>query len=94
MLRRDGPNHMDSSQRRFHDGNLTLTYNFAGNRNEKLSKEQINRFPTTKYQEKKTASAEEVCPICLDNYKQNDELRILSCFDKFHTKCIDHWYAS
>ncbi len=58
---------------------------------EKLSKEQIDRFPTTKYQEKKGKVAQEVCPICLDSYQANDDLRILSCFDKFHTKCIDHW---
>jgi hypothetical protein len=68
----------------------TLRITVAG-RIEKLSKEQIDRFPTTKYQEKKGKVAQEVCPICLDSYQANDDLRILSCFDKFHTKCIDHW---
>ena len=60
----------------------------------KLSKEQINRFPSTKYQLKNNGVNEDKCAICLDVYRQNDELRILCCFDKFHIKCIDQWLSS
>ena len=31
------------------------------------------------------------CPICLDNYKDNEFKRELKCKHTYHKKCIDKW---
>ena len=31
------------------------------------------------------------CSICLDNYKIDDKISILSCEHFFHKKCLDQW---
>lgn len=31
------------------------------------------------------------CPICLDNYKDNEFKRELKCGHTYHKKCIDKW---
>jgi hypothetical protein len=32
------------------------------------------------------------CPICLDEFQNNDDIRLLICSHKFHKKCIDLWF--
>jgi len=32
------------------------------------------------------------CPICIDNFKENEYFRELSCKHVFHKKCIDRWF--
>jgi len=34
----------------------------------------------------------EACPICMENFQRNEEVRILPCKHKFHKKCIDKWF--
>jgi len=31
------------------------------------------------------------CAICMQDYKENDELRILPCSHEFHAECVDKW---
>jgi len=31
------------------------------------------------------------CAICMQDYKENDELRILPCGHEFHCECVDKW---
>ena len=31
------------------------------------------------------------CAICMQQYKVNDELRILPCGHEFHCECVDKW---
>jgi len=31
------------------------------------------------------------CPICMQPYNKDDELRILPCSHEFHIQCIDQW---
>lgn len=31
------------------------------------------------------------CLICLDDYEEEDDVRLLSCKHAFHKNCVDHW---
>ncbi|VDP66902.1 unnamed protein product [Echinostoma caproni] len=33
----------------------------------------------------------ETCPICLEDYKERDKIRLLPCHHAFHNRCIDPW---
>ena len=32
------------------------------------------------------------CVICMENYKENDEVETLPCFHIFHKDCIEEWF--
>jgi hypothetical protein len=34
----------------------------------------------------------ETCPICIDNFKEHECYRTLSCSHSFHKRCIDRWF--
>ena len=53
--------------------------------------EYIHDLPVKKYNSKEADPDEDVCAICLDEYEDNDEVRILDCHHEFHKKCIDPW---
>jgi len=36
---------------------------------------------------------EKACSICIEDYKEDDGLRILPCSHMFHAECIDMWLA-
>ncbi|KAJ7079369.1 hypothetical protein C8R43DRAFT_910164, partial [Mycena crocata] len=31
------------------------------------------------------------CLICLDDYTEEDDIRVLSCRHAFHMDCVDRW---
>ncbi|CAE6474436.1 unnamed protein product [Rhizoctonia solani] len=38
-----------------------------------------------------TENCTERCLICLDDYEDDDDLRIMNCKHMFHKACVDHW---
>ncbi|XP_063398628.1 uncharacterized protein LOC134683326 isoform X2 [Mytilus trossulus] len=55
-----------------------------------LTKHQVTKLPERKYQ---VCPGEEVkeCLVCMCEFEDKDQLRILPCFHEFHTPCIDKW---
>jgi len=52
---------------------------------------EISRLPMQKY----TTGLEFCeCPICLDSFQINEDVRILCCKHCFHKDCIDSWLTS
>lgn len=43
------------------------------------------------YLYKKSVGKIEKCSICIEVYEDNDKLKALPCFHKFHFDCIDTW---
>ena len=73
-----------------------------------LSNAQINRLPRTKPTRSQINSSGKVrsfflnfdiklfsleCTICMDTYKENDDLLTLPCFHIFHYNCIKPWFS-
>ena len=40
---------------------------------------------------KESINGQKECIICLEDFKQNENIRILQCMHYFHKKCIDNW---
>ncbi|XP_054858011.1 E3 ubiquitin-protein ligase RNF43 [Eublepharis macularius] len=61
----------------------------------------INQLATRRYQARcrqaptgdsaSTCSSAPVCAICLEEFSEGQELRIITCFHEFHRWCIDPW---
>lgn len=57
---------------------------------------KIQQLPTLVYKapgsNESTESTEpETCAVCLCEYQEGEELRMLPCFHKYHACCIDRW---
>eukprot|EP00483_Globobulimina_turgida_P011469 UN11491 len=56
------------------------------------SKRQIKKLKVIKYKEKSTQDIDSLqCIICLEDYTENDKIRILKCNHNFHVHCSDEW---
>lgn len=52
----------------------------------------VDNLPTKIfYKEKKKENEPEECVICLEDFVDEDELRVLPCKHEFHIPCIDGW---
>jgi len=61
-----------------------------------LSPETIQSLPSVTLDETAIEALDEnqnVCNICLEEFKQGDEMRKLHCKHAFHQQCIDRWLA-
>ena len=55
-----------------------------------LTQNQINQIPIEIYNPNLNYDINQ-CMICLDDFKQNDQLRRLECLHIYHKICIDSW---
>jgi len=56
--------------------------------------ETIEALPTRTYTAAAGAECAAIgsnCQICLEDFREGDELRTLPCFHLFHAKCVDEW---
>ena len=59
-----------------------------------LTKKQLNNFPEMVWkQTHNKLNFGEKCSCCLEEYKIDDNLRVVSCFHRFHVGCIDQWFS-
>lgn len=56
----------------------------------KLSRTEIQRFPTKTFQSSSGAGSSQ-CQICFCDYSDGEKLRMLPCFHDYHVPCIDRW---
>ncbi|KAJ2710209.1 hypothetical protein H4R19_003862 [Coemansia spiralis] len=55
----------------------------------------VNGLPTkTFYRAKYRDGEPDECAICLDDFADDDELRILPCRHEYHVGCIDRWLTT
>lgn len=54
-----------------------------------LGDEETKRLPTRKY--RKGEEKMEQCVICVENFHDGENLRVLPCEHYFHRQCIDEW---
>mmetsp|Transcript_31442 Transcript_31442/g.97929 ORF Transcript_31442/g.97929 Transcript_31442/m.97929 type:complete len:129 (-) Transcript_31442:71-457(-) len=51
----------------------------------------IQARTTTLTHEGDSASAENRCCVCLEQFRHGEELRMLPCMHRYHRECIDRW---
>ncbi|CAH1786268.1 unnamed protein product [Owenia fusiformis] len=56
-----------------------------------LTTHQINLLPVKKYVAADARDPEAECNVCMCEYEENQNIRILPCFHEFHDSCIDQW---
>ena len=60
-----------------------------------LHQDIIDTIPLKQYSASDSETGEEEpCPICLAEYEEGDELRVLPCNHYMHTRCLDEWLST
>eukprot|EP00547_Thalassionema_nitzschioides_P017661 CAMPEP_0194251594 /NCGR_PEP_ID=MMETSP0158-20130606/25710_1 /TAXON_ID=33649 /ORGANISM="Thalassionema nitzschioides, Strain L26-B" /LENGTH=346 /DNA_ID=CAMNT_0038988769 /DNA_START=169 /DNA_END=1209 /DNA_ORIENTATION=- len=73
-------------------GFLAVDSQFAFGLNKgRMTKQQVLKFPTVKYEAGEGKIQQTCCPICIEEYEADEDLRQLPCHHKFHTECIVPW---
>jgi len=61
-----------------------------GNVNKGLNKNQIDKLPDVKY-DKNKYSENYQCIICMEEFENNENVKLLPCDHIFHNNCIKQW---
>ena len=70
---------------------LEIFTNFGKN-DTSLKNYRIGQIKSINSKRIKASDIEEVCPICIDNFKIGEYKKTLICNHSFHKKCIDRWF--
>ncbi|NXN27273.1 RNF43 ligase, partial [Nycticryphes semicollaris] len=54
-------------------------------------KYQARGRPASRWDSASSCSSAPVCAICLEEFSEGQELRIISCSHEFHRECVDPW---
>lgn len=57
-----------------------------------LVKQNLETIPVVKFTKKRQSKFDiDFCVICMEHFKENDEVRVLKCQHTYHKNCIDTW---
>lgn len=59
-----------------------------------LDNNQFHKLQTILYKNYPHKNTNNICVICIENYKDTDSITILSCDHAFHTTCIKQWLCN
>ena len=57
-----------------------------------IIKDKITLIPQVYYKENKFANFD--CPICYDQFKEDEILKQISCGHIFHKECLGQWFLN
>ncbi|XP_030563744.1 E3 ubiquitin-protein ligase RNF13 [Drosophila novamexicana] len=57
----------------------------------RLPKSMLKKIPVLRYTKNNTTIKYETCVICLEDFVEDDKLRVLPCSHPYHSHCIDPW---
>jgi len=67
---------------------ILLILTFESDVDKNIIAKEIEKLPVQKYNHNIACKE---CPICLEGFLLNDEIKILNCMHCFHKSCIDMW---